>query len=411
VSEGCEFSKAGTRNATAAFCVKVGAATMNPMLNFADTGGLFDHFEVNREPFWPRIVWLIAGSGAWHLVILALIVMIPPVRNALSIAAIFSGADFVDRPYSRTVIGDNVDFLDYSGEKFHYPEGYWAMDQQGIPPLPAFPVTPAYTPASVSPALSPSPSPSLTPTPAPTPAPAIAASGSNKDGKAGDGKGSSTAGSAEDKAAQEKAAEEKLQAEREKAAKTAGIEMPEEGEINKKPFQDLGAEAKGMSDKNQLDMTQQFEVTIEAELNQQGKLVNTNIAKKSGDAQLIYLSKRFVETMNDSGVLFYLKALSQNNPTSKVVFTIKQNTSAVVAIIEVEAKDADSARVLTRGFNATIAYGVTQRKGKVEEQLLRDLKASQDGQKIIFNFSMPREEAVALVKKELASASPTPATP
>ena len=187
--------------------------------------------------------------------------------------------------------------------------------------------------------------------------------------------------------------------------------MPEEGEINKRPFQDLGAEAKGMSDKNQLDMTQQFEVTIEAELNQQGKLVNTNIAKKSGDAQLIYLSKRFVETMNDSGVLFYLKALSQNNPTSKVVFTIKQNTSSVVAIIEVEAKDADSARVLTKGFNATIAYGVTQRKGKVEEQLLRDLKASQDGQKIIFNFSMPREEAVALVKKELASASPTPTTP
>ena len=87
---------------------------MKQMLNFADTGGLFDHFEVNREPFWPRIIWLVAGSGAWHLVILALIIMIPPVRNALSIAAIFSGADFVDRPYSRTKIGDNVDILDYS---------------------------------------------------------------------------------------------------------------------------------------------------------------------------------------------------------------------------------------------------------------------------------------------------------
>ena len=96
---------------------------MKQMLNFADTGGLFEHFEVNREPFWPRIIWLVAGSGAWHLVILALIIMIPPVRNALSIAAIFSGADFVDRPYSRTEIGDNVDILDYSMEKFHYPEG------------------------------------------------------------------------------------------------------------------------------------------------------------------------------------------------------------------------------------------------------------------------------------------------
>lgn len=383
---------------------------MNPMLNFADTGGLFDHFEVNREPFWPRIVWLVAGSGAWHLVILALIMLIPPVRDAFSITAMFRDAAFVDRPYTRTEIED-ADILDYSTEKFHYPDGYWAMDQQGMPPLPQFPVTPPYTPASVISAFNPSPTPGVTPTPTPTPAPAIAANASNKDGKTGEGKASPAVVSAEDKAAQDKAAEEKLQAEREKTAKSAGIEMPEETEINKKPFQDFGAEAKGMSDKGQLDMNQQFEVTIESELNQQGKLVNPNIAKKSGDAQLIYLSKRFVETMNDSGVLFYLKALSQNNPTSKVVFTIKQNTSSVVAIIEVEAKDADSARVLTKGFNASILYGIYQRQGKVEEQLLRDLKASQDGQKIIFNFSMPREEAVALVKKELASASPTPTTP
>ena len=50
--------------------------------DFADTGGLFDHVEVNREPFWPRIAWLVAGSAGWHLVLIACIVLIPPVRDA-----------------------------------------------------------------------------------------------------------------------------------------------------------------------------------------------------------------------------------------------------------------------------------------------------------------------------------------
>ena len=187
--------------------------------------------------------------------------------------------------------------------------------------------------------------------------------------------------------------------------------MPAEGEVNKKPFQDLGSEAKGMSDKGQLDMNQQFEVTIEAKLDETGKFVGANTTKKSGDVQLIYLSKRFVETLNDSGVLVYLKALSKNNPDSNVVFTIKQDAKLVTAVIQADATNADSARVLTKAFNVAISYGINQRKGKVEEQLLKNLNASQDGNRIIFNFSMPREEVVALVKKELAAASPTPSTP
>src|SRR6266571_3084395 len=149
---------------------------MKQMLNFADTGGLFDHFEVNREPFWPRIVWLVAGSGAWHLVILVLIVMIPPVRDAFSITAMFRDAGFVDRPYKHTEIED-ADIIDFSNQKFHYPEGYWAMDQQGLPPITEYPVMP-FSPtryaAPPTPTPDVSPSPSLTPSPSPTPLPLIA---------------------------------------------------------------------------------------------------------------------------------------------------------------------------------------------------------------------------------------------
>jgi hypothetical protein len=103
---------------------------------------------VNREPFWPRIVWLVAGSGAWHFVLIACIVLIPPVRDAFAITALFAGAGFVDRPYSRTEIGDDVDIIDFTTEKFHYPEGYFLMDQQGIMPPQQFPVMPPFTPTS-----------------------------------------------------------------------------------------------------------------------------------------------------------------------------------------------------------------------------------------------------------------------
>ncbi len=96
------------------------------MFNFADTGGLFDHYEVNREPFWPKMTWLVAGSGAWHLVLVALILLIPPVRDAFSITAMFRDVSFVDKPYEHTDIEDAT-MLDFT-EKVRYPDGYWDND-------------------------------------------------------------------------------------------------------------------------------------------------------------------------------------------------------------------------------------------------------------------------------------------
>src|SRR3954465_9159369 len=138
------------------------------MLNFADTDGLFDHFEVNREPFWPRVMWLIAGSGAWHLVLVAFIILVPPVRDALSIAAIFSGAGFVDRPYKHTEIGDDAEIIEFSTEKFRYPEGYFLIDGQGMPVTMPTPLPFSPQPATVTPGALASPTPLATPTATPS---------------------------------------------------------------------------------------------------------------------------------------------------------------------------------------------------------------------------------------------------
>jgi len=367
--------------------------------DFTETDGLFDHFEVNREPFWPRILWLVAGSGAWHVVVIVCVILIPPLRDAFSLTALFRGAGFVDRPYSRTQIGDNVDIIDFTTEKFHYPEGYFAMDQQGMPPLP-MPVTRPFTPASV-PVQVATPAPTATPTPVPSPPPVIAANtGNTGDGKTPDAK-PSPAKSADDKSV------EQAQKELEAASKKTGIELPQEGEINKAPFKDLASYATQLRDQGKLDFGKPFEISIDTTLDKDGKLVNPTVARKNGDETLVELAKRLVGAMNDSGVLFYLKKINEDKPGTKVIFTIKQEGNDVIATVESEVSSPDSANKLARGFGVMLLAGAASRKGHDEEVLMKSTTVSADQNKVVFKLTMAHQDVVDIVKKGMAIPSPT----
>ena len=346
------------------------------------------------------MTWLVAGSGAWHLVLLALILLIPPVRDAFSITAMFVDAGFVDKPYSHTDIED-ADIIDFTTEKFHYPEGYFAMDQQGIPPLPQFPVVPfTSTRYSATPTPDASPSPSITPTASPTPLPLIA--GNNRGGKNSEPKPSPGA-SPQDKSV------EQAQKELEAASKKTGIELPEEGEINKAPFKGLAMYATDLRDAKKLDLNQSFEISIEATLDKDGKLVKPVVAKKSGDEILTDLGKELVSAMNDSGVLFYLKKINDDKPGTKVTFTIKQDGKDVSATVETEVTSPDSANKLSRGFGLMLLAGAASRKGRDEEILLNHTKVTSEGNKVIFKLSMAHDEVVQIVQKGMEiSATPTP---
>jgi hypothetical protein len=370
------------------------------MFNFGDTGGLFDHYEVNREPFWPKMSWLVAGSGAWHLVLLVLILLIPPVRDAFSITAMFQGAGFVDKAYVHTDIED-ADIIDFSNEKFHYPEGYWAMDQQGLPSMSEFPVAPFRpTHYSAPPNPNASPSPSITPTPGTTPAPLIAGN------KTGGGKNAESKptplASPEDKSVAQ------AQKELEAAAKKTGIELPQEGEINKAPFKALAMYATDLRDAKKLDLNQSFEISIEATLDKDGKLVKPVVTKKSGDEILTDLGKELVSAMNDSGVLFYLKKISEDKPGTKVTFTIKQDGKDVGATVETELSSPESANKLSRAFALMLFAGAASRKGHDEALLLKNTKVSAEGNKLIFKLAMAHEEVVDIVQRGMEISSPTP---
>ncbi len=148
------------------------------MLQFSDTHGLFEHFEVNAAPFWPKLGRLIGASAALHLLLLLTIAFVPPVRDALNIAMIFSDSSIVDRPYTKTEIEDLSVITEITNEKFHYPEGYFAMDQMPLPsPTPTPPPLMASAPFVPAPVPPSQLDPLATPTPTVISSPLAASNG------------------------------------------------------------------------------------------------------------------------------------------------------------------------------------------------------------------------------------------
>lgn len=358
---------------------------------------------------------MVAGSGVWHLVLVACTLLIPPVRDALSLAALFQGAGFVDKAYKKTQIADDADLSEISGEKFRYPDGYFLIDQQGMP-IQQFPITPAFTPPPFTPsqAARPSPTPVSSPSASPSPAVATSSPAPSPGAKAGaDKSGAKTIGDKKAVADEKKAAADektaaKGQKELEDVSKQTGIELPKEGEINKAPFKDLAIYATGLKDKGQLDFDKPFEVVIETTLDKDGKLVNPRVSRKAGDDNLIDLGTRLVAAMNDSGILFYLKKINEDKPGTRVVFTIKQDTNEVTATVESEVTSNDSARQLAAGFKVLLAAGAKARAGKDEEILIQHTTVTADKTNIVFTLKMAHKDVVDIVRKGMEKPAPTP---
>ena len=247
----------------------------------------------------------------------------------------------------------------------------------------------------------PSPSPSATPLPSPV----ATLSPSQTIAQANASPTPSQKPAVEQKAGDQKLTPEQAQAELEKTAAKNNIELPKEGEINKKALKDFAAFANDLKQQGKLDLDKPFEIVIEAELDQNGKLKNPRFTKKEGDPNLVELFGQMISALNDSGFLIYLKPVDKDNPGSKVVFTVKQGETEVLATVESEASSDDKARILAAGFNARLLVlwrGIARPVGG-EEVLLRNTSAEPVGKKIIFNFTMPRQAVVDLIKKQLAS--------
>lgn len=356
---------------------------------------LFEKFEVNRDPKWPIISRLVGASLIVHLGLLWLVLYVPAFRDTLNIASLIANTKFVDEDYVATQIGDDVQIVNI--EKFRYPDGYFAIDQIGTDGLTAQAANDPFAPKIISQWRANEPDPEASPSPSPdaSPSPSVSPSGSPSPGA------SPSAIAANANASPSPLTQEDAQKELEKTAKQNDVALPEENQINKKVLKDFAAYANDLKNQGKLDLNKPFEVVIEAELDEKGKLQNPRFTKKVGDENLVDLFGRMIAALNDSGFLTYLSPISKDNPNSTVRITVKQGESEVLASVESETTSPERAKSLASVLNNLLYFGAGSRAGKDEEVIMKNTNAINDGKKVVVNFSMPRQTVVDMIKKQM----------
>lgn len=359
---------------------------------------LFEKFEVNRDPRWIVLAKLVGASLVVHLGLLWMVMYVPALRDTVNIAALIATTKFVDEDYEATQIGDDAQIVQLN-EKFRYPDGYFALDAQlaGQPAQPAPPdpfaariISQAGSPRKVEPEATPSPSPEASASPAASPAASASPSAIAE-----------AAGSPNANQNTTPLSPEESQKELEKAAAQSNVPLPDENQINKKVLKDFAAYANELKNQGKLDLDKPFEIVIEAELDEQGKLKNPRFTKKVGDENLVDLFGKMIAALNDSGFLTYLQPISKDNPGSIVKITVKQGQAEVLASVESEASTPARAESLAKALNTLLLFGAGARAGKDEEVIMKNTNATPDGKKIVVNFSMPRQSVVDMIKKQM----------
>jgi len=353
---------------------------------------LFEKFEVNRDARWQILTKLVVASLAVHFGLLWAVIYVPALRDTVNIAALIASTKFVDKDYQATQIGDDVQIVKL--DKFRYPDGYFALEAQiegqvpgqpAVDPFAARIISQAGSNRNVDPAASPSPSPETSPSPGASPGASV----------------SPSAAVAQASPSGSPLTSEEAQKQLEKTAEQNDVPLPDENQINKKVLKDFAAYANDLKNQGKLDLNKPFEVVIEAELDDKGKLKNPRFTKKVGDENLVDLFGRMVAALNDSGFLVYLQPISKDNPNATVKITVKQGEQEVLASVESEAASPERAESLAKALNALLVLNAVSRAGKDEEVIMRNTNAAPDGKKVVVNFSMPRQTVVEMIKKQM----------
>jgi len=361
---------------------------------------LFANSEINREPRWQILSKLAVGSLALHAALLASLIYVPAVRDTFNIAALLSDTGFVDRAYTKTEIGDDVQLLEMT-PKFHYPEGYFATETQLqlAQALQANPAPPPF-PVDLRPQSTPVPSPSPEPSPSPVASPGVSPEASPANT------------TAENTKPETPKTPEQAEAELNKIAEENGVVRPNENEINTRPLKDWLARADSMRNKGELDLTSAVEITIAAKLSPQCKLTDAVVVQKTGDARLTEVAKEMVGAIGDSGMLSFLRDPKKIKDPKVLTcdemplqLTIKLDQNEINAKVETEADTPQRATEMASGYNGLLTLGQFARRGKDEEVLYRNTKVTAEDKKILVNFSMPRQTASEMLKKQLTKSS------
>lgn len=355
---------------------------------------LFADSQINRQPRWPILSILTGASLVLHAVLLASLVYVPGLRDAFNIATLLSNTGYVDQSYSKTEVGDNAQVLTLATDKFRYPPGYFATEEQlravalPTPSIPRIAYTQNFVRHIPAPTTTPEAAPSLSPeeTPAATMDGKVAASPKSEDPNT----------------------PEETEQELDKIASENNVVRPSENEINIRPLKDWLARANALRDKGQLDLSSEIEITIAASLGTDCKLTDPSVIQKTGDARLIEVAKDMVSAIGDSGMLSFLRDPRKVTDPTKLTcdamplqVTIKLDQNDIAAKVETQADSPERAIQMAKGYNTLLALGELAKRGHDEETLYRNTKVTSEGKQILVNFSMPRQTASEILKKQL----------
>jgi hypothetical protein len=357
---------------------------------------LFSSFEVNRQSHWPVLLGLIGGSIILHLALAATVIYVPTLRDAFNIAVLARQAGYVDRAYKRTVVGEDVQLVKV-GQKFRYPDGYFATGLATVAPTPD-----PMAPKIISTYKPPKPESTPMPSPSPVPSPSVPAPGNPAVAGASPGPVAPESNSKTEPSPEKKADDEEV----------LGIN---ENEFNKRPLKDWLARANALKEKGMIDLDAVLEMTIDAKLTEDCKLEDAKVVQKSGDHQMIDLAKELAAAIGDSRMLLFLRDPDKVPKEQKSLrcdpmplrFNVKLDQTDFNATVETEADSAQRATQLTSVYNWSLAVGEIKKKGKDEEVIFKNTKVTAEGKQIVVRFKLPRQTAGEMLKKQI---EPKPAS-
>lgn len=362
---------------------------------------LFANFEVNRQSNWQRLLTLVGLSLFLHGSAVALVVYVPAFRDTLNIAAMVAGTGYSDRDYERTEIGENVQMVEVA--KFSYPPGYFAIASNEA--IESAEAQQYMAPKIISEARNQPADIESTPTPTPEPSPEPVPEPSSP---AGDNTNVATNAAVEDNPDLEdpEKADEKL----DEVAAEHSVVRPSENDINTRPLKDWLARSNDLREKGQLDLSSKVELTIAAVLNTDCRLNDAVVVQKSGDARLMGVARDMVSAISDSHMLSFLrdpkKVTNANEMRCDPIplqFTVSLDQDAIIARVESQAESAERASEMARGYNGLLTLGQFAKRGRDEEILYKSTKVTSEGKLIVVSFTLPRQTAGEMLKKQLPS--------
>jgi hypothetical protein len=388
---------------------------------------LFASYELDNSRWQALVLRFLGGSLALHLIIFLSAIYVPAMRDALYVAMLFDpDRKVVNKDYTLNEIADDVTVVKLANpSKFRYPEGYFNTQEfpadmngfndlsvvnggdnglQPLPPPTGFELT-APTPVPYVP-----PPPVVTmPPPAPVTGGLPPLPKPKKGAKlppikpANDAQAGASPTPKEGETANANVNKKPEEAKKPDANTTA---QANPNEINRQPLIDFGQKVDKLQKEGKVDLKQPFAVTIEGELDKNGKLLQPRVTGKEGDATLTELAKELIAVLNASNVLINLSDITKDSPkkTHKVKFVVDQDQNDVIVNVELEFGDMTLAQRIQSGANAIVALTKTTRKDKIEGQLLQNVNVETNGTQVVFKSKMPRQAAEQLIQDQLTAA-------